>query len=133
MNEHGSRGAVVQLASGLLFGLTALVLALLSQTRPLVAVGGYAILIGTASVGLFFTGPDSDRSKQNLQAWAAGDITLASVGIVSGVVFPGLVLAAGLGYFTWTPVGAGVAITVAGLYAIYGAVSIGQWVGNRPA
>lgn len=133
MIERDSRGSVARLASGLLFGLAALVLALLSQSRPLVAVGGYVLLIGTAGVGLFLVGQDSDRSDREVHTWAAGDVTLAVVGIASGVVFPGLVLAAGLGYFTWTPLAAGVGFSVAGLYAVYGAVALGQWVRTRPA
>jgi hypothetical protein len=132
MTERDSRGSTARLASSLLFGLAALVLALLSQSRPLVAVGGYALLIGTAGVGLFVTGVDVERSGRPAHAWAAGDLTLAVVGIASGVAFPGLVLAAGLGYFTWTPLATGVAFSVAGLYAVYGVVALSQWIRVQP-
>jgi len=130
--ESDSRGSIVPLASGLLSGLAALLLALLSQSRPLVAVGGYVLLIGTAGLGFVITEQGSDRSEQADRIGAA-DVTLAVVGVASGVVFPGLVLAAGLGYFRWTPVAAGVAFSVAGLYALYGTVALGQWLRARPA
>jgi hypothetical protein len=130
--ESDSRGSIVPLASGLLSGLAALVLALLSQRHPLVAVGGYALLIGTAGLGFVITGQGSDRSERADRIGAA-DVTLAVVGVASGVVFPGLVLAAGLGYFRWTPVAAGIAFSVAGLYALYGTVALGQWLRTRPA
>jgi len=133
MIEGDSRKTIAQLASGLLFGLAALVLALLSQTRPFVAVGGYALLMAIAAVGLSVAGPDSDRSDRALHVRGPGDLTLALIGIVSAVVSPGLVVAAGLGYFTWTPLAAGVAFSVAGLYAIYGVVALGQWARARPA
>jgi hypothetical protein len=133
MNEPDSNTSIAQFASGPLFGLAALVLAVFAQSRPLVAVGGYAILIGTAGLGLYVTGRDSGQSDDGIQNWAAGDITLALVGMASGVVFPGLVLAAGLGYFSWTPLAAGIAFAVAGLYAIYGVVALSQRARTRPA
>lgn len=132
MIERDSRGSTARLAGSLLFGLAALVLALLSQSRPLVAVGGYALLVGTAGVGVFVAGLDAERSGGAVHTWAAGDLTLAVVGIVSGVVFPGLVLAAGLGYYSWTPLATGVAFSVAGLYAVYGVVALSQWVRVQP-
>lgn len=128
MSERVPHGSTAQLASGLLFGLAALFLALLSQSRPFIAVSGYALLVVTVGAGLFVTGEESVSPAQGVHAWAAGDTTLAVVGIASGIVFPGLVLAAGLGYFTWTPLAAGVAFSVAGLYAVYGAVAVGQWL-----
>ena len=133
MNEPDSNTSIAQFASGPLFGLAALVLAVFTQSRPLVAVGGYAMLIGTAGLGLYVTGRDSGQSDDGIQNWAAGDITLALVGMASGVVFPGLVLAAGLGYFSWTPLAAGIAFAVAGLYAVYGVVALSQRARARPA
>ena len=133
MNEPDSNTSIAQFASGPLFGLAALVLAVFSQSRPLVAVGGYAVLIGTAGLGLYVTGRDSGQSDDGIQNWAAGDITLALVGMASGVVFPGLVLAAGLGYFSWTPLAAGIAFAVAGLHAVYGVVALSQRARARPA
>jgi hypothetical protein len=132
MNERVPRGSTAQLASGLLFGLAALFLALLSQSRPFIAVSGYALLVVTVGAGLFVTGQESVGSARGIHAWAAGDTTLALVGIASGIVFPGLVLAAGFGYFSWTPLAAGVGFSVAGLYAVYGAVAIGQWLRTHP-
>ena len=133
MTERDPHPSIAQLASALLFGLAALVLALLSRSNPLVAVGGYVLLMGAAGAGLYVTGPDPDSPDRDVHAWTAGDITLALIGIASGVVFPGLVLAAGLGYFTWTPLAAGIAFSVAGLYAVYGVVALGQWARARPA
>jgi len=133
MDEPDSNTSIAQFASGPLFGLAALVLAVFTQSRPLVAVGGYAMLIGTAGLGLYVTGRDSDQSDDGIQNWAAGDITLALVGMASGVVFPGLVLAAGLGYFSWTPLAAGIAFAVAGLYAVYGVVALSRRARARPA
>lgn len=133
MDEPDSNTSIAQFASGPLFGLAALVLAVFTQSRPLVAVGGYAMLIGTAGLGLYVTGRDSGQSDDGIQNWAAGDITLALVGMASGVVFPGLVLAAGLGYFSWTPLAAGIAFAVAGLYAVYGVVALSRRARARPA
>lgn len=132
MSERVPRGSTAQLAGGLLFGLAALFLALLSQSRPFIAVSGYALLVVTVGAGLFVTGQEAVGSARGVHAWAAGDTTLALVGIASGIVFPGLVLAAGVGYFSWTPLAAGVAFSVAGLYAVYGAVAIGQWLRTHP-
>lgn len=133
MDEPDSNTSIAQFASGPLFGLAALVLAVFTQSRPLVAVGGYAMLIGTAGLGLYVTGRDSGQSDDGIQNWAAGDITLALVGMASGVVFPGLVLAAGLGYFSWTPLAAGIEFAVAGLYAVYGVVALSRRARARPA
>jgi hypothetical protein len=130
MTGSDSHGSKAQLASGLLFGLAALTLAILSESYPLVAVGGYALLIGTAVVVLY--GADSDSVPEDEDSTAA-DITLALVGITSAVVFPGLVAADGLGYFTWTPLAGGVALSVAALYAVYGVVVLGQWARAKPA
>lgn len=129
MSEHTHHTTIAQLASGLLFGLAALVLALLSQSRPVVAASGYVLLIGTVGVGVFSTRRDSD---QRIHAWTAGDVTLSLVGLGSTVVFPGLVLAAALGHFTWTPVATGVAFSVAGLYTVYGIVAITQRLRSQP-
>lgn len=131
MSERVPRGSTAQLVGGLRVGLAALFLALLSRSRPFVAVSGYALVLVTAGVGLFVTGQESVDSARGVHAWAAGDTTLALVGIASGIVFPGLVLGAGLGYVSWTPLAAGVAFTVAGLYVVYGTVAIGRWLRTR--
>ncbi|PSQ42651.1 DUF2178 domain-containing protein [Halobacteriales archaeon SW_7_68_16] len=133
MNESDSDTSIAQLASGPLFGLAALVLAVFAQSRPFVAVGGYAILTGTAGLALYVAGGDFGQSDDGIQKRAAGDVTLALIGMASAVVFPGLVLAAGLGYFTWTPLAAGIAFAVAGLYAVYGVVALSQRARARPA
>lgn len=104
---------------GLLWAVGALALGVFAATRPLVGVGVYVVAVGGALGHAAVTGRYPER-----RAETPADRTLALVGMASAVVFPALTAAYGLGMFTWTPLTAGVAFSVAGLFALYGAVSM---------
>ena len=104
---------------GLLWALGAIALGVFAATRPLVGVGVYVVAVA-AALGLgAVTGEYPERSADT-----PAEQTLAVVGLASAVVFPALTAAYGLGYFAWGPLSAGVAFSVAGLFTLYGAVSL---------
>lgn len=121
-----------QFACSSLFGRAALVLALLSKSRRLLAVGGYAPLTGAAGLGRYATGPGPERATREIHPWAAGDITLALFGLGPAIAFPGLVIASSLGYVTWTPLAAGIGLSVAMLCIGYRVVARSQAIRTRP-
>lgn len=130
MSDTKFGGLLAQTGTGLLFATAALSLALLSSSRPLVGVAGYALFGGA---GVILQSRSEDDSTGSLRPRTPAGITLTLIGLASAVVFPALAAADGLGYFTWTPLTVGVALSVAVLYAVYGFVSVGRRLWGRPA
>jgi hypothetical protein len=107
--------------AGVLFAVGATALGVFSASRPLVGVAVY-VAAATASAALWYRsggGTDGD-----LEEGSPADSTLALVGMSAAVVFPALVAADGLGYFAWSGLTTGIAFSVAGLFAVYGVVSL---------
>ena len=130
MSDTQSDGSLAQIGTGLLFAAAALSLGFLSSSRPLAGVAGYVLFGGT---GVILQSHTEDDSTGSLRPRTPAGITLTLIGLASAVVFPALVAADGLGYFTWTPLTVGVALSVAVLYAVYGFVSVGIRLRGRPA
>lgn len=108
-----------RLTQGLLFAVGATALGVFAASRPLFGAGVYAVTaLGVLAIQYRSTGKFLELS--GIGEAQPGEITLVVVGLTSAVVFPVLVAASGLGYFAWTPVAAGVALAVAGLYILYG-------------
>jgi hypothetical protein len=104
---------------GVLFAVGAVALGVLSTNRPLVGAGVYAAAaVGVLAIQYRNTGQFLRLS--GIGEAPPGEITLVVVGLASAIVFPALTAASGLGYFTWTPVVAGVGFAVAGLFVLYG-------------
>ncbi|WP_424016862.1 hypothetical protein ACOZ4N_13360 [Halorientalis pallida] len=125
-----SLDANAQIGAGLLFGAGAAVLGLLAPTRPLVGAAVYAVAALLAAAVRFATDDGSDTPNR---ARSPADTTLAVGGLAAAVVFPGLVAATGLGYFTWTPLTAGIGLTIAAVFVLYGAVTVGRQVRGAAA
>lgn len=119
-HTHGSNASI---GAGLLFGAGAAVLGIFSSSRPLVGATVY-VAATLASLVLWYRADSEASASNDLREASPADTTLAVLGIASAVVFPGLVAADGLGYFTWTSLTAGIAFTVAGVYVVFGAVSL---------
>jgi len=103
----------------LLLAVGAIALGVFSITYPLLGSGIYAIAaLGVLAIQYRNTGQVLQLS--GIGEAPPGEITLVVVGLTSAVVFPALVAASGLGYFTWTPLVAGVGFAVAGLFVLYG-------------
>lgn len=112
-NESFSPGQAVLLAVG------ATALGVFSITRPLLGTSVYAVAaLGVLAVQYRKAGQFLQLS--GISDAPPGEVTLVVVGLASAVVFPALTAAWGLGYFTWTPVTAGVGFAVAGLFVLYG-------------
>lgn len=93
---------------------------LIALGQPFAAVGVWLITLAGAtslrwrsSVPLFDE-RDASRSRE------AARVTLAVVGVASGVVFPSLVVAATVGAFEWTAWSTAIALGVTALYVLYG-------------
>jgi len=111
------------LVQALLLAVGATALGVLSAPRPLLGTGIYTVAaLGVLAIQYRNTGNALQLSGINEAP--PGEITLVVVGLASAVVFPALTAASGLGYFTWTPVAAGVAFAVAGLFVLYGVFGI---------
>lgn len=111
----------VSTGAGVLFAVGATALGVFSASRPLV---GVAVYVAAATAGLALWYNSGASTDGDLGEGSAADVTLAVVGISAAVVFPGLVAADGLGYFTWSGLTTGIAFSVAGLFLVYGAVSL---------
>jgi hypothetical protein len=120
--SHANHSTTAQfpVAQGLLWAVGAIALGVFAATRPLVGVGVYVVAVAAALGLAAATGEYPDTVGEG----TAADRTLALVGMASAVVFPALTAAYGLGQFTWTPLSAGVALSVAGLFTLYGAISL---------
>lgn len=113
---------------GFMLAIAATALGVFSINRPLLGSGIYAIgVLGVLGIQYRNTGQFLQLS--GISEAPPGEITLAVVGLSSAVVFPVLVAASGLGYFSWTPLSAGVAFTIAGLFGLYGVFGI--WASQK--
>lgn len=130
MNDISSSNSLAPVGVGLLFAAAAITLGILSATRPLAGVAGY-VLFGAPAALIRFRrdAGDADDSRSRTPA----ESTLTLIGLASAVVFPALVAADGLGYYSWTPVTVGIAVSVAVLYAVYGIVTAGHRFRGQPA
>lgn len=111
------------MSAGLLFGVGAVTLGIFAATRPLLGVAVYAVA-ATTSMMLWYTADPETPIRGDIRKSSPADATLAGLGLVSAVFFPGLVAADGLGYYTWSEFTAGIAMTVAGVFVVFGAVSL---------
>jgi len=111
---------------GLLLAVGAVALGVFSVTHPLLGSGIYVV---TALGVLLIQHRNTGRFLQlsGIGEAPPGEITLVVVGLTSAVVFPALVAASGLGYFTWTPLMAGIGFAVAGLFVLYGIFGFRAW------
>jgi hypothetical protein len=123
-------GANASIDAGLLFGAGAAVLGVLAPTRPLVGAGVYVVAAVIAAVVWSRT---EDGSTTPNRSRSPADTTPSVLGLTAAVVFPGLVAASGLGYFTWTPLTAGVGLAVAAVFVLYGTVALGRAVRGAAA
>jgi hypothetical protein len=123
-----SHGSNAQIGAGLLFGAGATALGVFSASRPLVGAAVYAVA-AVAAVGFWYVGDgtaDTDFGEAS-----PADSTLGLLGMSAAVVFPALVAADGLGHFEWTAFTAGIACTFAGVFVVYGVVSLGALFRKR--
>ena len=120
---HSTRGSAASIGAGVMFGVGAAMLGVFAGTRPLVGVAAYVIAV-TAVLVLSSVGDTEALAGESTDAASPADLTLGGLGVVSAVVFPGLVAADGLGYFSWTALTTGVAFSVAGLFGLFGLVSL---------
>ncbi len=77
-----------------------------------------------AAIGVWYSypGPMFDERDTQIHDKASGH-TLTIVGYASAVIFPSLTALYGLDYFEWGPMTSAVALTIAGIYLLYGAIS----------
>jgi hypothetical protein len=120
---HSTHGSTASTGAGLLFGVGAATLGVFAGTRPLVGVAAYVIAV-TAALVLSSAGDTEAFAGESIDAASPADVTLGGLGVASAVVFPGLVAADGLGHFSWTALTTGVAFSVAGLFGLFGLVSL---------
>lgn len=125
-----THGPNVSAGAGVLFGAGAAALGVLSASRPLVGVALYLVAAAASLVLWYGAGPEPPVGGGVAEASPA-DATLGSLGVASAVVFPALVAADGLGYFTWTGLTTGIALTVAGVYLVFGGFSLLELVCSR--
>ncbi|QZP38808.1 hypothetical protein [Halobaculum magnesiiphilum] len=92
--------------------------ALLTLGREIAAAGAFVLLAAVAVGYRRFAGVRFDERDTDVLETASG-YTIRVLGLTSAVVFPALVLASGLGYFTWTAFAAGVATTVAAVFLLW--------------
>jgi hypothetical protein len=111
--------------TGVLFGVGATALGVFSASRPLIGVAVYAVAWVVALFVWRTTGGQTTKAEE-FRAATPGDKTLWALGMASAVGFPALVAADGLGYFTWSELTAGIALTVAGFYLVFGAFSLSE-------
>lgn len=116
--------------TGILFGIGATALGVFSASRPLVGVAVYVVALTGALLLWRTTGGETSKSEA-FRAATAGDKTLWALGMVSAVGFPALVAADGLGYFSWSGVTAGIALAVAGVYIVFGTISVWELYRTR--
>ncbi len=91
--------------------------------QPLVGAIGYgASVIAAIGVWYSYPGPMFDERDTQIHDKASGH-TLTILGYASAVIFPSLTALYGLDYFEWGPMTTAVALTVAGIYLLYGAIS----------
>jgi hypothetical protein len=130
MNDIPSIDSLAPVGVGLLVAAAAITLGTLSATRPLAGVAGYILFGGPAAIIRFRrdAGTVGDSRPRT-----PAESTLTLIGLASAVVFPALVAADGLGYYSWTPVTVGIAVSVAVLYAVYGVVTAGHRIRGQPA
>lgn len=120
---QNANGSNAWTGTGILFGVGATALGVFSASRPLVGVAVYAVALTGALLLWRTTGGEISKTEE-FGAATPGDKTLWALGMASAVVFPALVAADGLGYFSWSGLTAGIALAVAGLYAVFGAFSL---------
>ncbi len=125
-----THGPNVSAGAGVLFGAGAAALGVLSSSRPLVGVALY-VVAAAASLGLWHRADPGPPVGDGVDGASPADTTLGVLGIASAVVFPALVAADGLGYFTWTGLTTGVAFAVAGVYLVFGGFSLFELVRSR--
>ncbi len=124
---HGSNASV---GAGLVFGAGAAALGVFSPSRPLVGVSLY-VVAAVASLALWRRADSEASAGDGVGGGSPADATLGVLGIASAVGFPALVAADGLGYFTWTGLTAGVALTVAAVYVVFGGISLWELFRGR--
>lgn len=108
-----------------LFVVGTVTLFVLSEFRPLVAVAVYGLAAGGSLAVLNWSGASLDT---DFGGGSPADTTLDIVGMAAAVVFPALVAADGLGYSVWSESTTGIAYCVAGIFAVYGIMSVVEWV-----
>jgi hypothetical protein len=118
------------MGAGLLFGVGAAALGIFAATRPLLGVAVYAVA-ATASVVLWYTTDPGAPDGEDIRRSSPADSTLTGLGLASAVFFPGLVAADGLGYYSWSEFTTGIAMTVAGVFVVFGVVSL-WWLARGP-
>jgi hypothetical protein len=116
--------------TGILFGIGATALGVFSASRPLVGVAVYVVALTGALLLWRTTGGEISKSEAFRTA-TAGDKTLWALGMGSAVGFPALVAADGLGYLSWSGVTAGIALAVAGVYIVFGSISVWELYRTR--
>jgi hypothetical protein len=109
----------VSLGQALLFAVGATALGVLSGSQPLLGTAIYAVAASSV-LAIQYRNTSQFLQLSGIGEAPPGEITLVVVGLASAIVFPALTAASGLGYFTWTPVAAGVGFAVAGLFVLYG-------------
>lgn len=119
----GSESTTRKIYIGLwLLGATALGTAT-ALGQPLVGATAYfASVIAAIAVWYSYPGPMFDERDTQIHDKASGH-TLTIIGYASAVIFPTLTALYGLEYFEWGPMTSAVALTIAGIYLLYGAIS----------
>ncbi|MFC7135445.1 hypothetical protein [Halobaculum litoreum] len=92
---------------------------LLAVGREVAAVGAFALVAAVAVGYRRLAGVRFDERDADVVTTASG-YAVQVFGVTSGVVFPALVLANGLGYYSWTAFTAGIATTVAAFFLVWG-------------
>lgn len=115
----------VEMSGKVLFVVGAVALFVLSGSRPLVAVAVYGLAAMGSLAVLHWSGTSLDT---DFGGRSSADATLDIVGMAAAVVFPALVAADGLGYAVWSEIATGIAYCVAGIFTVYGIISVVEWV-----
>ena len=92
---------------------------LLALGREVAAAGAFALFAVVAVGYRRLAGVPVDERDADGMATASGH-AVHVFGVSSAVVFPALVLASGLGYYTWDAFTGGVATTVAAFFLLWG-------------
>lgn len=103
---------------GLWAAATAAYVGLVVVDARIAAVGAFALL-GLAAVAYARVGGVRFDERDEAVLNAASGYAIRTFGLASAVVFPALVLASGLGYYSWTPFAAGVSATVTALFVLW--------------
>ena len=92
--------------------------------RPLIGVGAYALAMIVAAGSQLQTDAPVFDERDETTSDEAARWTLTVFGLASGVVFPALTAAWGLGLFEWQPWSSAIALFVAVLFLTYGAFAV---------